>query len=754
MIIPYEFLFRPSKLFFCPRKFLLHSKNQTNCLHRLEQACRNSWFVSDYELVAQFFLNSLHKTAVLPHFFLIMAKEDTHSNSLYELFAAPNTPLEVYPFDRISPEVFPPCMQLAIDLKRQEIETIASNPEPPTFANTIEALEKAGAPLEAICGAFYNLLHANASEPLMAQAQEYSPLLSRLSADVSLNPDLFARIRHLYEHRETLNLDSVQLRLLRQTYDGFVDRGALLEGEQQAEYRRVVEELSKRTTSFAQNKLQDEQRWHKTLPPSTPSLSGLPKSILNDAEQNAQKHNEEGYRFTLSMPHFSAIMRFCTDARVREEFYRARQSVGYADNENNNIETVRRIVDLRCRLAQLMGYESYAHYRLKDCMLSTPQQVIDLLDSLKDSYIEPTRDELKELQTYAGNPLHPWDLAFYMERYKEEHYQIKEEELRPYFPLQKVISGVFSIAERLYGVSFEERTDLPIYHPDVKTYSVLDGDKSLLGLLYLDFFPRSGKQSGAWMNNLREMSPNKRPQIVLVMNFTPPSEKTPALLTPSEVNTFLHEFGHALHGLLTQARYTSLSGTNVQHDFVELPSQFMENFLSQPQVVRELLSSHYQTEEPLPNDLLQKFLASERYPAGYQTMRQLFFGYLDMAYHHRTQPLPIDWEPRLFEQKACQHITIWEAAPQGCCTTTSFSHIFSGGYAAGYYGYKWSEVLDADAFSLFLEQGIWNTDTAHLFRSNILEKGDEEDPMILYQRFRGRKPSLEALLRRDFPERQ
>ena len=676
------------------------------------------------------------------------------SKLLQELFIHPDTPYGAYPFDQIKEEYFPACMQEAIELHRNQAVAIAQNPEPPTFANTILALEESGAALEAVSGAFYNLLHAASTPELRRQAEEYSPLLARLGADISLNADLFARIRTLYEKRDELNLDPIDARLLKQTYDGFVDSGALLEGADREAYRRITEELSALTTQFAQNKLQDEQEWSRLFAPGTPSLSKIPEAIRSDAQQKASEKDPNAapgtLLFNLSAPHYSAVMRFCSDPTVREEFYRARQSVGYRDNAHSNVQTIRGIVDLRLSLARLMGYKTYSHYALKDRMLSTPQQVQEMLETLSVHYKDHALKEMKQLEEFAGVPIQPWDISYYMERYSEENFHVKEEELRPYFPLRKVLRGIFEIARRLYGLSFSARPDIPVYHPDMQVYEVKDPEHGFLGLLYLDFFPREGKQSGAWMNNLQEYKPRHRPHIVLVMNFTPPQNGAPALLSLGEVNTLLHEFGHSLQGLLTQTRYSSQSGTNVQRDYVELPSQFMENFLRKASVVKEILSEHHQTGESLPDELIERLRAAGRFGAGYATMRQLFFGTLDMAYHHREEPLSADFDPKAFEDKWCAPVAVTATPPAGCCTSASFGHIFSGGYASGYYGYKWSEILDADAFSLFMEKGLWDRQTAQAFRRYILEPGDEAEPMQLYKQFRGREPRIDALLERDF----
>lgn len=684
-----------------------------------------------------------------------MTTSHTIDTKLATLFIAPSTPYHAYPFDQVAEADLRTAMERAIELHREEVDAIANNPEPPTFANTILALEQSGEAIEAVAGLFYNILHANATDTLLEMADYFAPLLSQLSSHISLNKKLFERISTLYNRRDTLALDSIDQRLLYQAYTGFVRSGAQLNTTDANRYRELSERLSTLAIAFAKHKLADEQSWDMFLPLHTPSLSALPKAILEDAAQAAVKSNkyeQEGYLFSLAAPHYSAIMRFCSDPQIREQFYRAKMAVGYQDNDNNNCSIIKQLVNARLELAQLLGYDSFAHYALHERMLHTPKQVLDMLEQLKTNYIPLAQKEWKELEEFAGKPLQNHDIAYYMERYQETTFGLKEEELRPYFPLQKVVKGVLQIATNLYGVTFSRRTDLPLYHPDVQCYEVLDPTYGFMGLLYLDFFPRKGKQSGAWMNNLRDMTPTQRPHVVLVMNFTPPTSTSPALLTPGEVHTFLHEFGHALHGLLTRAKYASLSGTNVKRDFVELPSQFMENFLLQPSVMQGLLSAHYQTGDPLPQELLDKLKKAARHGAGYSTVRQLSFGLLDMAYHTQTSPLGDDFEPKAFEDAACQSVQITPPSPVGCCTSTSFGHIFSGGYAAGYYGYKWSEILDADAFELFKQEGLWNREIAHRFRKYILESGDQAHPMELYKQFRGREPRIDALLKRDFPK--
>lgn len=674
---------------------------------------------------------------------------NTISELLQNLFVNPQTPYGAYPFDQIKEEVFEDAFRESIRLYREQFEAIIHNPQPPTFENTIVALEDMGKELEAVEGAFYNLLHSNSSDFMMELSEQLSPELTRLSNDVSLSESLFARIKEVYEKRSTLSLDEEDLRLLEQCYKGFVRSGALLQGEQKEQLRTLRETLSQDTLTFGNNVVKEENEYRLYIP-TDEHLQLLPKALLAKAHQRALEEREsEGYLFDLSFPSIQGIMKFCTSSDVRRNLYMAKAQICCHGGATDNRELVRRIANNRLKIAQLLGYQSYAQYALEERMLHSPAKVLDFLEELRAAYYPQGKEEVAQITVLKGSEeLQPWDIDFYFERYSEQHYAVSQEDLRPYFPLSQVIQGVLGLAEKLYKLSFKE-VQLPRYHEDLHSYEVWDErEASFIGLLYLDFFPRKGKHSGAWMNDLRPLSKEGRPHILLVMNFTPPTEELPSLLTPNEVRTFLHEFGHGLHGLLTKCKYTSLSGTSVTRDFVELPSQIMENWLYQPDFVTTF-ARHYKTQEPIPMELLNKMIASDRYPVGYRGLRQLSFGFLDMAYHTRTTPIAEGEDIETLEKAAMESVRVTPARPDGCLMSASFGHLFSGGYAAGYYGYKWSEVLDADAFSLFLERGIFDTDTAHQFRTKILERGDTRKAMELYVDFRGREPKIEALLTRE-----
>lgn len=674
---------------------------------------------------------------------------NTIQEKINTLFLTPPTPYGAYPFDLIEQEVYEEAFEEAIRTYRAEFEALITNPEAPTFENTIVALEHLGGALEAVEGAFYNLLHCNGNDFMMELAEKLSPELTRLSNDVSLSEELFARVQTVYETRDKYSLDEPDKRLLENCYKGFVRSGALLGEEEKKSLRALREELSRDTLTFGNNVIKEENEFRLYIP-TDESLKMLPTALLNKAQQRAQEErNTGGYLFDLSFPSLHGIMKFCTSPEFRRQMFLAKAQLCCKNNETNNTEITRRIVNNRLKVAQLLGYSSYADFALEERMLDKPSKVSDFLEHLRVAYIDQAREEVKQIaELKKEGALEPWDIDFYFERYKEKHYAIAQEELRPYFPLNNVIKGVLGLAEKLYDIEFKQ-TELPVYEQEVRVYEVWDkAPQRFIGLLYLDFFPRKGKRSGAWMNNLKEQNGAKRPHILLVMNFTPPAGDLPSLLTPNEVNTFLHEFGHGLHGLLSQCKYTSLSGTNVVRDFVELPSQIMENWLRQPEFI-QTFARHYQTEEPMPVELLKKMLAAEEYPVGYSTLRQLSFGLLDMAYHTRTEPLDTSCDLETFEREATASVRVTPPRPKGCIMSDSFGHLFSGGYAAGYYGYKWSEVLDADAFSLFLEKGLFDKETAHSFRKNILERGDTAKAMELFIAFRGREPQIEALLRRD-----
>ena len=662
-----------------------------------------------------------------------------------------------YPFDKIQVEDFREAFHLAIEEKEQEIKALIASEEQPTFTNTIVALERSGAKLEWVSGVFFNLLHAAATDELMAISQEITPRLSALSSFITLSDPLFDRIRSVWERRETLGLDAEDLRLLERTYESFTERGALLPADKKERLKAIQARMSELSLTFGQNNLKDQQRFRLHITDQH-ALTGMPETSLRSAEALAREEGKSGWVFTLAAPSFFPFMQHCPDGKLREEMYRAKMMVGAASDEYDNRELIRELVNLRLEYAQLLGAKTYAEKALRLRMARTPEAVYQLLDELLTAYRPIAEEELRRVETFAKEhghtkPLQPWDWSYWAQQYQKAYYELDEEMLRPYFELTKVSEAVLGLATTLYGIHFTPRPELPVYHPDVRAYEVTDADGSYLGLLYTDFFPREGKQSGAWMNNLQEQyhtasGEDHRPHIVLVMNFTPPTEGHPALLTPGEVRTFLHEFGHALHGMFASARYSSLSGTNVVRDFVELPSQLMENWLDERSWLLTF-ARHYETEETLPEDLIQRMERAKHFLVGYAACRQLSFGYLDMAWHTITEPLSEGLDTKAFEEHAWQRATLLAPSPAPCQMSTSFGHIFSGGYAAGYYGYKWAEVLDADAFAAFQEEGIFSRATAERFRREVLSQGDKRDAEQLYEAFRGKAPTVDALLRRD-----
>lgn len=662
-----------------------------------------------------------------------------------------------YPFDKIQVEDFREAFSLAIEEKEQEIKALIASEEQPTFTNTIVALERSGAKLEWVSGIFFNLLHAAATDELMAISQEITPRLSALSSFITLSDPLFERIHLVWEQRETLGLDAEDLRLLERTYESFTERGALLPADKKERLKAIQARMSELSLTFSQNNLKDQQRFRLHITDQH-ALTGMPETSLRSAEALAREEGKSGWVFTLAAPSFFPFMQHCPEGKLREEMYRAKMMVGAASDEYDNRELIRELVNLRLEYAQLLGAKTYAEKALRLRMARTPEAVYQLLDELLIAYRPIAEEELRQVETFAKEhghtePLQPWDWSYWAQQYQKAYYELDEEMLRPYFELTKVSEAVLGLATTLYGIHFTPRPELPLYHPDVRAYEVTDADGSYLGLLYTDFFPREGKQSGAWMNNLQEQyhtasGEDHRPHIVLVMNFTPPTEGHPALLTPGEVRTFLHEFGHALHGMFASARYSSLSGTNVVRDFVELPSQLMENWLDERSWLLTF-ARHYETGETLPEDLIQRMERAKHFLVGYAAYRQLSFGYLDMAWHTITEPLSEGLDTKAFEEEAWQRATLLAPSPAPCQMSTSFGHIFSGGYAAGYYGYKWAEVLDADAFAAFQEEGIFSRATAERFRREVLSQGDKRDAEQLYEAFRGKAPTVDALLRRD-----
>lgn len=667
------------------------------------------------------------------------------------------TPYEYTPFDTIKETDYEPAILKGIEEEDKEIDQIVNQPEAPTFENTIEALDRTGELLGKVTSVFYNQLSAETSDYLDELSQRMSPILTEHSNNITLNKRLFRRVKAVYENhaaKDFKDLDAEQKMLLTTTYEGFVRKGANLPDEQQKRLRALSAELSVLTLQFSQNKLKDTNDFllHIT---NEEDLEGLPESAINLARQTAKERNMEGYAFTLQAPSYMPFLTYSAKRELREKMYLAYHTLCTHPNDNNNTDIVRKIVNLRREMAQMLGYDTYADYALAHRMAEKPQAVYDLLNQLIDAYMPTAQAEVKAVedlchQTLNLQPFMPWDFPYYANKLKESRYNLNSEMLRPYFQLAKVKEGVFGLAHRLYGITFRRNHEVPVYHPDVEVYDVMDKDDSPLALLYADFHPRTSKKSGAWMTSYKEQwkeknGKNSRPQVAIAMNLSKATDEQPALLTLGEVETFLHEFGHALHGIFANTTYRSLSGTNVYWDFVELPSQFMENFSTEKEFLNTF-ATHYKTGEPLPQELIDRITASRNFNVAYACMRQVSFGLLDMAYYTMKDAFTAD--PIPFEQQAWSRVKLLPSV-EGTCMTTQFSHIMAGGYSAGYYSYKWAEVLDADAFSLFQERGIFDPETAQSFRNNILSRGGTEHPMTLYKRFRGQAPTIHALLRRN-----
>lgn len=673
------------------------------------------------------------------------------ANPLMSPFAG--TPHGTTPFSAIDDSMWMPAIDRGIELARADIDAITKQRSRPDFENTIVALENAGQDLNRVLNVFYPLLSANSTDAMMEVAVEASRKLSDYSTSIILNEALWQRVKAVYDDRELFNLDAEDRMLLQKTYDSFALSGAQLQGDDREEYRKLSAELSALTTTFGQNVLKELNTYEIYL--NADDLAGLPQSSIDAAAEAAAAKGRQGeYLFTLDQPVYSAFMKNSTRRDLRERMYRLYNGRNMS-GEYSNVENIKRIADLRRRIAGLLGSNTYADHTLKRTMAEKPAAVYELLDKLRDAYSAPLKAEMDELAQFASNyegkpvTIQPWDYSYYSNKLKAEKYSFDEEALRPYFELDKVVDGVFGLATRLYGLTFTQNDSIEVYHPDVKAYDVNDADGRFIGVLYTDFFPRSSKRPGAWMTGFKDQyidseGNNSRPHVSIVMNFTKPTADKPSLLTPYEVETFLHEFGHSLHGLLADTKYSSLSGTAVYRDFVELPSQFNENFLTE----REWLDSfarHYSTGESIPAELVDRLVKSMQYGAAYACMRQLAFGYLDMAWHTTTAPVD---DATAFERDALEKVRIFDDV-DGALISPQFSHIFSGGYAAGYYSYKWAEVLDADAFEYFTENGVFNREAADSFRKNILSRGGTEHPAELYRRFRGQDPGIEALLKRD-----
>lgn len=675
----------------------------------------------------------------------------TTTNEINPLLEAWSGPHATPAFDRFRNEDYMPAFQQALNEARAEVEAIVTNPDEPTFANTIEALEFSGRRLDDLCNLFFNLNEACTDDEMQRIALEVSPLLTAFSNDVSLNPALFDRVRKVYEKRADLTLTTEQKHLLEKSYKGFVRGGAALADADKERFRKLTTELGQLSLQFNQHVLAATNAFtlHLTDPAQ---VSELPESVREGAATEAHERGLEGWVITLQAPSMVPFMTYSSNRELKEQLWRRYNSRCYGDEQDNR-EIVKRIVALRLEVARLLGYETYAAYVLEERMAGTQQRVQQFLDELLERAIEPAHNEVKEVADFARSEgadyeLMPWDYAYWQEKLKQARYTFDEEMLKPYFRLENVQRGVFLLAEKLYGLTFRENSDIPVYHPDVKAFEVCDGDGTFLAVLYMDYFPRASKRGGAWMTEFRpqyiEKGHEVRPLISVVCNFTKPTREQPSLLTFDEVTTLLHEFGHALHGMMAKGTYPSLTGTSVYRDFVELPSQIMENWATEKEYL-DLWAIHYQTGEKIPAELVQKVIDAKNYQAAYRHIRQVSFGLIDMAWHTVTAPVTED--VARFEQQAAEKTQLLPRV-EGQCMSTAFGHIFAGGYAAGYYGYKWAEVLDADAFSLFHERGIFNREVASSFRHDLLEKGGSEDPMTLYVRFRGHEPDSQALFER------
>jgi len=663
------------------------------------------------------------------------------------------TPHQTAPFPEIKNEHFLPAFQQAIKQGEEEIKTIVENKTEPTFENTVETLDRAGKLLARTAGIFFNLVSAETSNELQQIAQKVSPLLTKYQNDITLNPVLFERVKSVYTQKDNLNLNPEQQTLLENTYLNFVRQGASLSDADKEKFRKISTELSTLSLKFGENVLKETNNYEMHITDKT-KLSGLPESALEAAAAKAKNKNKEGWIFDITMPSYLPFMKFADNRDLRKELYLSYMSKSFKGNEFDNRENIRKMVNLRLEMARLLGYKNYADYALERRMAMNQEGVYKLIEDLFDASYAVALKEKTEIKAFAqkagfSGEIMPWDWTYYSEKLKEEKFNLNDEMLKPYFELNKVVDGVFGLATELFGITFKPNKEIPVYNEEVVPYEVYDADGSFLSVLYTDFHPRPGKQGGAWMNDFKgqwkENGKNSRPHITIVMNFTRPTETKPALLTFNEVETFMHEFGHALHGMLANSTYSGLSGTNVYRDFVELPSQILENWAVEKEFL-DRFATHYKTGEKIPAELVEKIKASQNYLAGYLSIRQLSFCFLDMTWH--TLEKPFNGDVKQFEEKAWKKTQIFPVIEEACMST-HFSHLFAGGYAAGYYSYKWAEVLDADAFSLFKKKGLFNKEVAESFRKNILEKGGTEHPMILYKRFRGQEPTVDALLERS-----
>ena len=659
-------------------------------------------------------------------------------------------PYEAPQFDKIKNQHYIPAFKQAIAEAKTEVDAIINNPDEPTFKNTIEALEYAGATLNQVSHIFYNLLEANTNEEMQNIAEEITPLTTEFSMYVSLNESLFQRVNQIYNQKHSLNLNAEETRLLEKTYEGFARNGANLSPKNKEIYSKYIEELSLLSLQFSKNVLAATNAFSLNLT-NEDDLIGLPNYVRDQAADAAKDKGLKGWLFNLTAPSYIPFMKFSERRDLREKMYRAYNTRAF-EGELDNSQTIKRIAELRILTAKILGYTNYAEYKTERRMVKNPNAVNGFLNKLLMPALPKAQQEVNELNIYAKangfkeENIMPWDFSFYSEKLRIEKYDLSDEQLKPYFQLDHCINAIFDLANKLYGLTFNELKDIPVYHKDVKVYDIKDNDGSHLALFYADFFPRESKRGGAWMTEFRGQriynNIDERPLISIVTNFTKPTADTPSLITHDEFTTLLHEFGHALHGILTKGKYESMTGTSVDHDFVELPSQIMENWCYEPEYLNTF-AKHYQTGQTIPNELIEKIVESKNYLSAYYHIRQLQFGILDMAWHTLTDIFEED--ALSFEKKILSETNVLPSIPE-CIISTAFSHIFAGGYCAGYYSYKWAEVLAADGFSLFKENGIFNNEVALSFRE-LLTKGDSVDPAVLYRNFRGHDPEPEALLK-------
>jgi len=662
-----------------------------------------------------------------------------------------NTKFETAPFSQIKMDDYKPAFEENIKNAKAEIDAIVNNPETPTFKNTLEALDFAGNPLDRLSSIFFNLNSAETSDEMQKIAQEVSPLLTEFSNDITLNEDLFKRIKAIHNQKESLNLTTEQQTLVDKKYKGFVRNGALLNDEQKSKLREIDTQLAKLKLTYGENVLSETNNYQLHITNES-DLKGLPEGVIEAAKSEAENRKLEGWVFTLDYPSYIPFLTYADHRELRKELAIAAGKKAFQNNEFDNQENVKNIVRLRHERADLLGYASHAHFVLEERMAQNPDKVISFLNDLLEKAKPAAEREFAELSAFAKgldgiDQLEKWDGAYYSEKLKQKLFNLDDEKLKPYFKLANVLNGAFTIAGKLYGLKFIEVFDIEKYHNDVTTYEVKDENNELVAVFYADFFPRKGKRNGAWMTSYKSQSirngKNDRPHISNVCNFTPPTATKPSLLTFNEVTTLFHEFGHGLHGMLANTVYPSLSGTSVYWDFVELPSQIFENWCYEPEALA-LFAKHYETGEIIPQEYVEKIKESASFQEGMATMRQISFGLLDMTYHGKPQTIE---NVKAFEEKAFENTKLYPDVAENCMST-SFSHIFQGGYSSGYYSYKWAEVLDADAFAYFQEKGIFDKEVATKFKENVLSKGGTEHPMTLYKKFRGQEPKPEALLKR------